>query len=845
MSRRSSQVFTFLLATAVPAAQVPAQAIDSATARVRPGAHYAAGSLHRWLFGRDYRDLWTAELEVPVLDLGRVAGGLTPTTAGGGFQTKSLRFQGADGYNYGFRSVDKDPSDVLPKEFEGTFIEDLVKDQTSSQHPLAPALMAPLMQAAGVLHTDPELVVMPDDPRLGKFRERFAGTLGFFERRATVEPGRPGFGGALEIIESDELFGRMQHGWADRVEVNTFLLARLLDVLVGDWDRHWGQWTWARSTDAPPRVWRPIPEDRDQAFSRYDGLMLGVARLAAPILQNFGPKYGNLVGATWNGRDVDRRLLTPVAWAAWDSLSRTLVARLTDSVIDAAVRRLPAAAYAIDGERMARTLKARRDRLPEFARRFYRLLRQSADLHATDAAESVAVDIGADGRVMVRIAERAAADTTPLLTAVFDPAVTGDLRIYVHGGDDVVRARGGATRMTVRVISEEHLRITNSAAAGIRIYGRDVAVDPAPAARRVHRSADVGPPPEHPFLSYRDWGSMWMPTWWLGYGPDVGVFLGAGVTRTGYGFRKYPAGSIVRFRAGWAFDPQRPRVDLDMTFHHENSRIRTGLYARASGIEVVRFTGLGNETALTQPDEYYRVRQIQYLLLPTIVFPLGAHGEIGLGPSIEYIKTRSDSGRIVAATQPYGIEGFGQVGGVARLQWDSRDEPAYPTRGVMLRVEGRVYPAVWDADSAYGSVEGAVSGYFTARIPLRPTLALRAGGKRAWGGFPFFQAAFLGDAASARLGRQNRYGGDASVFGNAELRLRLTRFFVILPGELGVFGLADAGRVFLEGESSDVWHSAFGGGMWISILRPSTVLSLAVARSTDRTAVYFGSGMAF
>jgi hypothetical protein len=336
-----------------------------------------------------------------------------------------------------------------------------------------------------------------------------------------------------------------------------------------------------------------------------------------------------------------------------------------------------------------------------------------------------------------------------------------------------------------------------------------------------------------------------MPTWWLGYGPDVGLFLGGGATRTGYEFRKYPAGAVLRLRAGWAFDAQRPRVDLDITLHHEDSRIRTGLYARASGIEVVRYTGLGNETELTQPDEYYRVRQIQYLFVPAVVFPLGRHAEIGLGPSLEFIKTRSDSGRIIEATQPYGSDGFGQVGGVARLEWDTRDAAAYPTRGLMFRVDGRIYPAVWDADSAYGSVEGALSGYLTARIPLRPTLAVRVGGQRVWGGFPFFQAAFIGDAATARLGRQHRYGGDASLFGNAELRLRLTRFFVILPGELGVFGLADAGRVFLEGESSDVWHSAFGGGMWISILQPTTVLSLAIARSPERTAVYLGSGMAF
>jgi hypothetical protein len=161
-------------------------------------------------------------------------------------------------------------------------------------------------------------------------------------------------------------------------------------------------------------------------------------------------------------------------------------------------------------------------------------------------------------------------------------------------------------------------------------------------------------------------------------------------------------------------------------------------------------------------------------------------------------------------------------------------------------VDGAVIPAVWDAESAYGYVDGSISAYASARrVPGTPTLALRVGGRKVWGAYPFFASAFIGDAASVRLGRQHRYAGDASAYGNAELRLRLTRFFVLLPGELGIFGLADAGRVFLEGETSDRWHSAFGGGIWMSLLQHTTVLSAAIARSSERTGVYVGTGMAF
>ena len=75
---------------------------------------------------------------------------------------------GADGREYSFRSVDKDPSAVLDSILRETVVADLVQDGISAAHPFG-ALVA--------------------DPALGEFREEFAGMLGLIEERPDENEG--------------------------------------------------------------------------------------------------------------------------------------------------------------------------------------------------------------------------------------------------------------------------------------------------------------------------------------------------------------------------------------------------------------------------------------------------------------------------------------------------------------------------------------------------------------------------------------------------------------------------------------------------------------------------------
>src|SRR5262249_41236480 len=288
---------------------------------------------------------------------------LTPLKRGGGEQTKSLRFQGADGKQYSVRSIDKDPGAILRPDLRGTVAHRVVQDQISAAFPMAPLVVASLLTSTGVLNAVPRLVVVPKgNPRLGQFEAEFGGMLGFLEERPEGrEDTDQAFAGAADIIDTDKLDKKVENGPDDLVDARAFLKARLIDGFLGDWDRHRDQWRWARFGDEKPTLWVPIPRDRDQAFVRYDGLLLTVARGTAPQLVKFGPHYPPMLGLTWNGRDLDRHYLVGLELPVWDSIAADLQSHLTNEAVESAVAHLPPSNLAIDSARLASALKSRRD----------------------------------------------------------------------------------------------------------------------------------------------------------------------------------------------------------------------------------------------------------------------------------------------------------------------------------------------------------------------------------------------------------------------------------------------------------------------------------------------------
>lgn len=411
--------------------------VDSVTTTA--GRSYPAGALRRAFAGDLNRNLWQVPVTLPVLDLAALGGGLTPDRFTGGKQTVGLRFQARDGLEYDFRPVVKDPRNVLPDWLREGLIGDALDDQMAAQMPMGAVVVAELLHAAGIEAPRPVPAVMPNDARLGEYRSMFAGRMGLFSINPNERPGnRPGFGGYREIHGSDSMYARTRADPTSRFDDRYFLKVRLIDALVGDWDRHSGQWRWGVETTPQGPLWRAIPEDRDWAFATIDGLVGAVARVVLPSYVGFGPDLPAVSRLASSGQRIDHRVLNRLGEDDFMAVAAEVQAALTDSVIEAAVAALPPAMGAVVHDRLVNGLRSRRAQLAEYARKYYHHLVRTIHVYGFDHSRDV-IEFDRISEKRVRVRVRAGGTDGPVqFERLIDARDTREVKLFIDEGEDQV-----------------------------------------------------------------------------------------------------------------------------------------------------------------------------------------------------------------------------------------------------------------------------------------------------------------------------------------------------------------------------------------------------------------------
>ena len=325
--------------------------------------------------GEQYRKAWATPIKVPIVFLDTLMGGMKIIKEGGGKQTHSLRLEAKNGLIYTMRSITKDPEALIPEFARTLGLENIIVDGISAQHPYAAVVVAQLAEKAGILHTEPKIVFVPQQSFLGEYSVKYGNRLFLLEHETEGGTNWTAFEDVAGIMDSEDLQElRMKIGSKVSIDKRALVKARLFDILIGDWDRHAKQWGWVVQINGESYKAIPLPGDRDNAFFNIEGLIpnLIANKNILPGLQDFEKEIDYLPGLVM---PFDVYFLKNISDEIFVNEALELQKMLDNKTIDEAFKVWPEPIYRLNAVGIIGIIKGRRNNLIDYAKQFSGILK--------------------------------------------------------------------------------------------------------------------------------------------------------------------------------------------------------------------------------------------------------------------------------------------------------------------------------------------------------------------------------------------------------------------------------------------------------------------------------------
>ena len=814
------------------------QAADSAQYKtVSAGPQYKKSAYYKSLWGHNYRREWITPAKLPVMWLDTLRGGLISYKQGGSNQSKSLQIKTAGNKEYALRSVDKSLDKVIPKIFHGTFLAAVVNDEVSMSNPYGALGVPALAQAVGVHHSNPVYYYLPEQAALDSLNKKYAKKVYLLEQRPKGNWSEAdNLGNFKEFSDTEEIFPKILGNSNHSVNQHSFVRARLLDFLIGDFDRHADQWKWGVTKAGDKTIYEPIPTDRDQAFSTRDGFLLNlVVRVSGmKYFQEYDHTIDDVRAYAGINRVIDRIFSNKLVKADWETIATNMQQQLTDNVIESAIKNMPPEIFAIRGNTLIEKLKSRRSHLVEYAVDYYRLLSEESEVVGTKKDDYFEIDHLANNETSVKLFsmnDRREKSAAPFYSRIFKENETDEIRIYGIAGNDIYNVTGEMNReINMRIIGgKDRDSITdNSKATGnkhIYIYDNADNYFKKGGSTRMRLSTDSA-------VHVYNYGAFFPDKKGLiphfGYNDWDRIFVGVRYQILNRKWRKLP----------FAY---RQSIDADYSILQQAfSATYTGLFPKLLGkwdlntkanYDMERWTnffGLGNETPfVTDNRDFYRMRSEEAMVNLGVNRNFGK-SNINISGFYQRVKVLQDTSRFISKS----ITGFtpdlykpDNFAG-AQINYDFADvkDSILPQKGITFSLTARHTQNLKANERSFQRFTGNLQFF----IPLIPkvSLAIKTGASTITGGTPlFYQFPSIGQSDDLRSFRRERFSGKSTFYNNTELRyIKKVRSY-IFNGKAGLMAFMDNGRVWLPGENSNKLHTSYGGGV---LLAPFNLVSVAI-----------------
>lgn len=777
--------------------------------KVIPGKEYEASGLKRFFWGNNYRDEWTIPATVRILKLDSAEAEYEELSQNDSYQTLNLHVKNAKGKEYLIRPVDKHLGQNLPPLFRGTFIDKRLRDGGSASNPYAGSPVPALAAAAKIYSSNIYYRYLPSQPALGDKNNTFADKFYVFEE---IAPGN-----FKNYISTTTLLDRLNSDPGISIDEQALIKARLFDMFLNDWNRHEQHWLWGETKNGNKVTYIPLPVNRDQALSNYDGLLFGAGIGAGNLnyFQKFKNDIPNVKFINQREKDFDRRLLNQAGLEAWQSAAKDLQQSLTDTAIEEAVKHFPPEIYARIGAEITAKLKERRKHIVEWANEYYRFISKEVQITGSEGNDYFDVQRISNNEVRIQVSSM---DNNSLFySRTFRSSETKEIRLFGLNGNDTYRISGNSNNsisikisdginndsvIDVSSLSEKNRSIIVYAKDGIKTNGKN----------SIYINHDT---------TFRSYNYNWFRynrrslSPHIFYSTEDRLYAAVTYRVISNSWDKRPFASSQSLSLHYSVMELAPSITYKGLF---SSRVLGSYLSLLANYDHVRwqfYFGLGNDTRFNKSEKlkYYTTRTRQWIFQPQLTKAFG-NNTINLNASLQGIKVLDDSARLIAKpglnTTDYKWQTY--VGGGLSYSYQQLNNAIIPTKGFYIRASASGEKNINNPESYYMRYAG--HAYFYIPLTSKFSLNIRSGAITVTGNPEFYQHASIG-GVTFRGSARDRFRGKTAFYNTNDLRYIAPFRSWFFNGKAGVFAFCDNGRVWLPGEDSKAWHVAYGGGLII------------------------------
>lgn len=831
------------LKTVVPVDTVDINKGDSLVRQsIYPASAANKSKFYNFLWGEHYRKLYSLPITVPSVTLQTLWGGVKVVGQATDFRGLLLEdsrqqlylLKPLGGYTT-FLESNFFQEVYNKKVFKNTYLDQFIGDAYTIINPYTFISADYLAKSAGLSSNNSRIFYLPEHST----RDTIAGGTPVDNKLVSIID-LPDFNNRPNVLLTEQLLDTIRANKNYEVNQPLYIRERLLDMMLGDWNKIPENWNWLGEIQGDSILFAPLVIDRNHSFTKVDGIlfkqMLNVLGLS--FIVNYDSSLKSVKKENTLGFTLDMALCSQSDLSVWLQQARYIRETLTDTVIDEAFSKLPEGIDDKEVSQITKIVKERRDKLEEIAKSYFDQLQRTPVITGSDRSDRFVIDRYNPDSLFIRIYDKKTGQQ--VFDRKYSRKKTKEVWLYGLEGNDRYEVNGESKKeMPVYLISGKGDN-TYQLEPGhhIRIYeykSRKEALDTVPHAKKIFSDLpeihdyDYGKIKHHD-ISFTPWGT---------YDSDKGFSLGTFFTYTMYNFKRAPFTYRHRigynYLQGFMYQGTFPSYDGKKSFNLDATiSSRKNFY---------NFFGFGNNTDgyKDEKNNFNRVHIREFRLSPSFHFDFSKKENLVVQTSVEMFKAKETNDQFINKYYPENHRVFKTnlfVDLAASFQTEREICSFIPKLGASatvgwkmdLKDTGRNFPY------AKASLE------LDVKITDRLTWATNAKSEVLFNDkYEFYQAA----STELRGYRDNRFIGKQSFYQYSDIRLDMGRLKnPFTPLKYGVFAGCDYGRVWFPGEESKKWHTSYGGGVWLTLINKITT-KYSWFGSSDSFRFMFELGLGF